>query len=57
MTRVVRFTQADIRRAMMAAQQAGYQSPRVIIRPNGEIEVVTGKPNNEADNDEEDFDL
>ncbi len=56
MTARARFTQADIRRAMKAAQQAGYDEPRVIIYPSGQIEVVAGNKN-QAANDEEDFDL
>lgn len=56
MTARAKFTQADIRRAMKAAQQAGYDKPRVIIHPNGQIEVVADSRNVPA-NDEEDFDL
>lgn len=48
MTKPARFTQADIRRAMKAAQQAGFASPRIIVRPTGEIEIVTGKPVNDT---------
>lgn len=57
MTARARFTQADIRRAMKAAQQAGYDQPRIIIHPSGQIEVVAGSKNNAPANDEDDFDL
>lgn len=41
---------------MKAAQQAGYFEPRVILYPNGQIEVVAGKQSPQP-NEEEDFDL
>lgn len=56
-TRPARFTQADLRRAMKAAQQAGYRAPRIVIRPNGEMEIVTGSAANDQPPPEEDFDL
>ena len=57
-TKPARFTQADIKRAMAGARQAGIPSPRLIIRPSGELEIVTGKPANDPlPDDEEDFDL
>lgn len=53
-----KFTQADVRRAMKAAQQAGYVSPRIIIHPDGVIEIVADKYVASAVNDDdEDFDL
>jgi hypothetical protein len=55
-TAPVRFTQADVRRALKAAKEAGYSAPRVILRPNGEIEII-GSNQAPANDDEEDFDL
>lgn len=55
MTKPARFTQADLERAMKAARRSGYADPRVILRPNGEIEIVTRAAT--PANDEEDFDL
>lgn len=55
MTRPARFTQSDIKRAMSAARQAGFNSPRVILRPTGEIEIITGqqpKPANDDDGED-----
>lgn len=40
MTEKARFRQADITRALKGAQQASFKNPRVILRPNGEIEVI-----------------
>lgn len=57
MTKPARFTQADIERAMKAARKAGFSAPRVVLRPNGEIEIVTAKAQNAAANDEDDFEL
>lgn len=39
-TERARFTQADVTRALKGAKQAGFRSPRVILRPNGEIEII-----------------
>lgn len=44
MTKPALFSQADLRRAMKAAKQAGYSSPRIIVRPNGELVIDTGAP-------------
>jgi hypothetical protein len=55
-TAPVRFTQADVRRALKAAKEAGFETPRVILRPNGEIEII-GTSQTPANDDEEDFDL
>ena len=57
MTARARFTKADIRRVMIAAQEAGYDKPRVIIYPSGQIEIVSGKTSQASANDEGDFDL
>ena len=56
MTAPARFSQADLQRAMKAAKRAGFESPRVILRPNGEMEIICSnrKP---ANDEEEDFDL
>lgn len=50
MTERARFTQADVTRALKGAQAAGYTAPRVILRPNGEIEIIgTNETPEEAD--------
>ena len=56
MTAPARFKQSDLQRAMKAAKCAGFDHPRVILRPNGEIEIIctNQKP---ANDEEEDFDL
>lgn len=56
MTAPVRFTQADVRRALKGAVDAGFEAPRVILRPSGEIEII-GTNKAPANDDEEDFDL
>lgn len=37
-----RFRQADITRVLKGAQAAGFREPRLIIHPNGTMELVTG---------------
>ncbi|GAO78689.1 hypothetical protein [Sphingopyxis sp. C-1] len=51
MTAPARFKQSDLQRAMKAAKCAGFDHPRVILRPNGEIEIICG--NTEPANDRE----
>lgn len=55
MTAPARFTQSDVQRAIRAAKKEGEVAPRVILRPNGEIEIICGAP--KPANDEEEFDL
>lgn len=55
MTARARFSQADVRKAIRAAKKEGELAPRVILRPNGEIEIICGKT--PPANDEEEFDL
>lgn len=55
MTARARFSQAEVQKAIRAAKKEGEQYPRVILRPNGEIEIICGSP--KPANDEEDFDL
>lgn len=50
-----RFTQADVRRALKGAQDAGFTAPRVILRPNGEIEIIGS--NVDPSDDDEEFEL
>lgn len=52
MSRPVRFTQADVKRAVSGFIAAGLLVKSARIKPDGEIEIlpVTGKP--EHDNDE-----
>lgn len=55
MTAPARFRQADVQKAIRAAKLEGEQYPRVILRPNGEIEIICG--GQKPANDEEEFDL
>jgi hypothetical protein len=48
----VRFTKADVRRAVTGVCAAGQPVSRVRIHPNGYIEILLGKPKREHDNDE-----
>jgi len=56
MTAPARFKQSDLQRAMKAAKCAGFDHPRVILRPNGEIEIICDAPR-PANDQEEVFDL
>lgn len=40
MTAPARFKQSDIRRALKAADNLGFEEVRVVIGPNGQIEVI-----------------
>jgi hypothetical protein len=42
MTRAVTFTQAQVRRAVKAAESAGLQVKRVTVNPDGSITVDNG---------------
>lgn len=42
MTRAVAFTQAQVRRAVKAAESAGLRVVGVTVRPDGTIRVETG---------------
>jgi hypothetical protein len=44
MTARARFSQADIERAMRAAEKCGLSLARVRICPDGSIELVAGEP-------------
>lgn len=57
MTERARFTQADVTRALKGAKLAGFRSPRVILRPNGEIEILGSDdaPNEENGNSWDDL--
>lgn len=52
MTAPARFKQSDVMRAMKAAKKSGYPSPRVILRPNGEIEIICDAPRPANDSEE-----
>jgi len=43
MTRAVTFTQAQVRRAVKAAESAGLHVSRVTVRPDGSIVVDSGE--------------
>ena len=43
--------QSDVRRAVAAAEQAGLQSYRVEIAPDGTISIIVGAPSDTADPD------
>ena len=55
MTAPARFRQGDVQKAIKAAIKAGEASPRVILRPNGEIEIICGSP--KPANDQKDIEL
>ena len=38
-----RFRQADIQRALKAAQRCGYEDVRVMIAVDGQIEIIVGR--------------
>lgn len=42
MTRAIQFTQAQVRRAVKAAESAGLRVVGVTVRPDGSIRVETG---------------
>lgn len=45
-----KFSQADIVRAIRGAQKAGYEPTRLLIKPNGEIEMFfDGGPTEEPE--------
>lgn len=44
MTRAVTFTQAQVRRAVKAAESAGLRVQRVTVNPDGSITVDGGSP-------------
>lgn len=44
MTRRVTFTQAQVRRAVAAAESAGLKVKRVVVKPDGSIVVDSGEP-------------
>lgn len=54
MTAPARFKQIDVERAMKAARKAGFRCPRVVLRPNGEIEIIGDTP---PANDPKDIEL
>jgi hypothetical protein len=43
MTRAVTFTQAQVRRAIKAAESAGLRVKRVTVKPDGSITVDSGE--------------
>jgi hypothetical protein len=50
MTRAITFTQAQVRRAVKAAESAGLHVKRVTVNPDGSITIDSG------DNEKERFD-
>lgn len=44
-----RWRQSDVRRAIAAAEQAGLQSYRVELAPDGTISIIVGAPEETAD--------
>jgi hypothetical protein len=51
MTRAVRFTSADLTRAMRAAEKAGYCVAGYEIKPDGSIKVTIAPPGGIPAND------
>jgi hypothetical protein len=49
MTRAARFSQADLTRAVRAAEKAGLSVAKIRIEPSGAIEVVAGQPEEQND--------
>jgi hypothetical protein len=43
MTRAVAFTQAQVRRAIKAAESAGLRVKRVTVKPDGSITIDSGE--------------
>lgn len=52
MSKPARFTQADVRRAVIGATAAGQPVSSVRVHPNGYIEVLFGKPKEAHQSDE-----
>lgn len=52
MSKAARFTQADAKRAAAGVMAAGLPIQKVIISPNGQIEVLIGRAKAAHDNDE-----
>jgi hypothetical protein len=48
MTRTIRFTQAQIRRAVKAVEATGLKVRAVRVYPDGSIEIETGEPSKHA---------
>lgn len=57
MTDRARFRQADVTRALKGAVAAGFVEPRLILHPDGTIELVTGAITSDAKTDDEWADL
>lgn len=54
MTERARFRQADVTRALKGAIAAGFTEPRVIIQPDGTIEIVASSRGYVPVHDEDD---
>ena len=52
MTRAVTFTQAQVRRAVKAAESAGLRVKRVTVNPDGSITVDSGENEKERIDEE-----
>lgn len=57
MTDRARFRQADVTRALKGAVAAGFAEPRLIIHPDGTIELLTGTIGPDAETEDEWADL
>ena len=55
MTRAVTFTQAQVRRAVKAAESAGLRVKRVTVNPDGSITVDSGENEKERIDEEKEI--
>jgi hypothetical protein len=56
MRRTVKFTEADVARAIKAAQKANIRIACIRIEPNGTILIIPGTPEPVADSDRNPWD-
>ncbi|UXO93957.1 hypothetical protein Pan3_35 [Pseudanabaena phage Pan3] len=52
MTKPVRFTQADLKRAAAGVTAAGLHIAQISVEPSGKIVIIPGKPKSSRGSDE-----